>query len=151
MLNSEAYKALPHAAAKALPFFLGKVKCGGYNDPMRYETVFPFPYSEAERLGFSRATFARIIRDLVGRGFVDPESKGGKRSEGMTRSYFRLSHRWTEYGRESFQPLDWRCFLPKPRSRCHSKTEINKSKNGNRELSKACSISDSEPVEVNLG
>jgi hypothetical protein len=116
MLNSKAYRDLPHAAAKALPFFLGKVKCGGYNDPTRYETVFTFPYSEAERLGFARATFARVIRDLVGTGFIDPVDKGGMKSEGLTKSHFRLSHRWTDYGEERFQALDWRCFQPGPRS-----------------------------------
>lgn len=151
MLNSKAYRDLPHAAAKALPFFLGKVKCGGYNDLNRYETIFVFPYSEAERLGFSRATFARVIRDLVGTGFIDPVDKGGMKSEGLTKSYFRLSHRWTDFGKEHFQALDWRCFQPKPRSKSRSKSEQYRFKKGNRERENSQSISKNEPVGVNLG
>lgn len=41
MLNHEAYKALTPSAAKALPYFLAKVKISP-NDPQSYESEFYF-------------------------------------------------------------------------------------------------------------
>ena len=114
VLNSRAYKELPPSAAKALPYFLGKVK-RGYYDPERYSDTFALPYSEGERLGFAFATFSKVIQDLVRVGFIDPVDKGGLRGDCKSYNLFRLSRRWEEYGRPNFQALEWRCFIPKPR------------------------------------
>ena len=112
MLNHEAYKKLPFAASKALPYFLGKVKIA-YNDPNRLSTEFSFPYNEAKLLGFALATFSKAIQDLVKFGFIDPKEKGGLRGEGKSYSFFCLSARWKLYGQPEFQHLDWKCFFPR--------------------------------------
>lgn len=114
VLNGQAYRKLPSSAAKALPYFLGKVKCG-YNDPQRYLKVFPFSYSEGRKIGFAFATFSKIIQDVVSFGFIDPVDKGGLRGEGKSNNLFRLSKRWETYGTENFELVEWRCFIPKPR------------------------------------
>ena len=112
LLNHRAYIALPFAASKALPYFLGKVKYS-YNDPQKYLTEFSFPYSEAKRLGFASGTFSSAIRDLISYGFVDPVDRGGLRGCGMSKSKFKLSLRWQKYGTENFHKIEWRCFLPR--------------------------------------
>ncbi len=116
MLNSEAYRNLPASAAKALPYFLGKVKCG-YSDPQRFLEVFPFPYSEGKKLGFAFGTFSKAIQELVRFGFVDPVDKGGLRSDCKSCNLFKLSRRWEAYATSNFESLEWRCFIPKPRQR----------------------------------
>jgi len=112
MLNSKAFKDLNYASAKALPYFIGKIK-GSYNDPQRYLTAFPFSYSEACQYGFSSATFSKVIQGLIAKGFIDPVDKGGLRSEGKTYNLFKLSRRWLDYGNADFKPLNWKCFLPR--------------------------------------
>lgn len=111
MLNSEAYRKLPFASAKILPFFIGKVKDFAFNDPARYETSFEFTYSEAKkRLGFGRSTFYKTLIDLIKYGFIDPVKKGGMRSYGNTSSKFKLSRRWENYGTLTFKTIDWKGF-----------------------------------------
>jgi len=114
LLNSRAYKDLPPSPAKALSFFLGKVRCK-YNDPQRYIQEFPFSYTEGKRFGFSPSTFSKVIQALVRIGFIDPVDKGGLRGDCKSYNIFRLSKRWQEYGTPNFRPLDWKCFIPKPR------------------------------------
>lgn len=112
LLNSRAYKDLPPSAAKALPYFLGKVKIS-YRDPQRYLSEFPFSYTEAKKLGFAYGTHHRVISQLIEKGFIDPVDKGGLRSFGMSCSLFRLSQRWEEYGTQNFKPIEaWPNFLP---------------------------------------
>lgn len=114
MLNSRAYKNLPPSSAKALPYFLGKVK-RKHNDFQRYRDTFEFPYRYGNRLGFALGTFSKIIQDLVRFGFIDPVDKGGLRGDCKSSNVFRLSKRWEGYGAANFETLDWRCFIPKPR------------------------------------
>ena len=68
VLNSKAYHSLPYAAAKALTYFLGKVKLP-YNDSQRLSAEFAFSYSEAKSYGFALATFSKVIKDLINFGF----------------------------------------------------------------------------------
>jgi hypothetical protein len=110
LLNSSAYKELKYSSAKALPFFLGKPKCPS-TDRAYYTTVFTFSYAEAKRLGFAQGTWSGVIRDLVETGLVDPVEKGGLRGEGHSCSLFRLSNRWKEYGKPSFNRLKWEEFF----------------------------------------
>jgi hypothetical protein len=114
MLNSQAYKDLPPSSGKGLPYFLGKVKTD-YDSPQYYMEVFHFSYAEGKGFGFAFATFSKIIRDLVHFGFIDPVDKGGLRGDCKSYNLFRLSKRWEAYGTTNFEPLDWRCFIPKPR------------------------------------
>ena len=112
LLNSKAFMQLPRSAAKILPYFLGKAKMD-FRDPSRYETMFPFTYSEARKYGFSKSTFSMALRDLMKLGFVDPVSKGGLRGTGLTSSMFKLSRRWEDFGKASFKEISWECFLGK--------------------------------------
>ena len=116
MLNSAAYKALPSSAAKALPYFLGKVKDKDHwhpEDPARCKIEFLFSYGEARRLGFGRSTFFKMLRDLVRFGFIDLMRKGYKSKDGskMT-SAFALSTRWQNFGLPSFTDGDWKKHFP---------------------------------------
>jgi hypothetical protein len=112
MLNHKAYKELPFAASKALPYFLGKVKMD-YNDPNRLTTEFSFSFREALSLGFALGTFSKVIRDLVKHGFLDPIDKGGLRGECKSNNLFCLSDRWKSFDQTDFQFVDWKCFLPR--------------------------------------
>ncbi len=104
LLNSQAYKKLPHAAAKALPYFLGKVKLT-WNDPERYSETFTFPYPEGKRLGFAYGTFSRAIDNLIEHGFISLVEKGGLRGNRKGYNKFTLSNQWKDYGSEDRPPL----------------------------------------------
>lgn len=110
ILNSHAYKDIPHAAGKALPLLMAKVK-KHIKDPERYTTVFSLSYKEAKKHGFARSTYAKIIRDLVTYGFIDPVAKGGLTGAGKTPNLFKLSRRWESYGTEKFIHVDWISFI----------------------------------------
>jgi hypothetical protein len=97
MLNSKAYIALTASAAKALPYFLGKIK-KPHHDPEKYSTEFTFSYPEGLRLGFSHSTFAKIIRDLEAFGFIDWVAQGGMRGKGKGYNRFKLAKKWEHYG-----------------------------------------------------
>jgi len=112
MLNHKAYKELPFAASKALPYFLGKVKMD-YNDPNRLTTEFSFSYKEAKSYSFALGTFSKVITDLIKYGFLDPRDKGGLRGDCKSNSLFCLSQRWKLFGETDFQFVDWKCFLPR--------------------------------------
>ncbi len=109
MLNSQAYKELPFSAAKALPYFLGKVKVP-HRDPKRLNEDFTFSYPEAVRLGFSRRTFSRVISSLIEHGFIDPVEKGGLRGYGCGYNVFKQSFRWKNYGKKDFKEISWKDF-----------------------------------------
>jgi len=132
ILNSEAYKDLPNASAKALPYFLAKVKVRvPYKDANYYLEVFPFSYKEGQRYGFALSTFSGVIQALVKFGFIDPVDKGGLRGAGLSNNVFKLSKRWMDYKTPQFIELDWKCFMPKPRTKSTPKKEIYNSKEGN--------------------
>jgi DNA-binding PadR family transcriptional regulator len=60
-----------------------------------------FTYSEAKYFDISTAQFHRILKDLVEKGFLDPEHRGG----GLGRDYsrYRLSERWQKWGTADFE------------------------------------------------
>jgi hypothetical protein len=98
LLNSPAYKALTPSSAKALPYFLGKVKVQ-YRDPERYEKLFNFSYPEAASYGFSSATFSRVRKELEKIGFIERVEQGGLKGKGTGYSKYRLSDKWESYGK----------------------------------------------------
>lgn len=110
VLNSDAYKSLSHSSRASLPYWLGKPK-KPFNDAENYEIDFKFPYAEAANYGFARATFARIIQEVISNGFVDPIRKGGLRGDGKSCSRFVLSRRWQNYGKPDFKKILWRQFV----------------------------------------
>lgn len=111
LLNSKAYIDLKPSAAKALPYFLGKIKAP-HDAPERYTEEFPFSYTEAKRFGFASTTHSRDIAELVEKGFIDPAYRGGMRSFGLTSNRFRLSRRWEDYGTPAFRGMSWKEVLP---------------------------------------
>ena len=102
MLNSKAYIGLKYSTAKALPYFLGKVKVP-YSDPQKHLIEFSFSYAEALKYRFAIGTHHRVISELMEKGFIDPVSKGGLRGGGLSSSLFRLSERWKTYGTPNFK------------------------------------------------
>ncbi len=112
MLNHRAYRELPYAAAKAFPYFMGKVKISP-GDPQRYCVEIKFPYGEARKHGFSSSTFSKAIKDLIRFGFIDPVDKGGLRGDGKSYNVFTLSHRWEKFGTDGFEQKSWECFFPR--------------------------------------
>ena len=112
ILNSKAYIELPPSASKALVYFLGRVRLN-IRDAQRYLTDFSFSYREGNRLGFSLATFSKVIQDLIRFGFVDPVDKGGLRGDCKSNNVFRLSKRWEVYGKPNFELLEWKTFEPR--------------------------------------
>ena len=70
-------------------------------------------YTYWKKLGFSKGTFSRVIRTLVGHGFIDPIDKGGLRGHGKSCSRFRISKRWEDYGTKEFVSVRWEEFKPK--------------------------------------
>lgn len=109
-LSSKAYQQLSGNAAKALPYFrrihgILQKKLGD-----NYNGIFDFTYSEAEKFGFARRTFSRVITDLIEKGFIDLVVQGGKRGCGMSNSKFKMSERWRDYGT--------RVFMKRPRHPC---------------------------------
>ncbi|OEU77641.1 MAG: hypothetical protein BA869_05550 [Desulfuromonadales bacterium C00003107] len=98
MLNSTAYRELCPSAAKALPFFLAKVKWGG--DLKLFDTPFKFSCREAKRHGFSYSTFCdHIVPELQKKGFilVGPKVKGKP-------NRYALSFKWFFYGSPEEKP-----------------------------------------------
>ena len=121
MLNSKAYIELPPSSAKALPYFLGKVKTG-FNDPEKYTTEFTFSYPEGLRLGFSHTTFAKIIRDLEKFGFIEWTEQGGLRGKGRGYNRFKLSHLWEN---SKFQKQESKSVKPSFKAKKDKITIIN--------------------------
>ena len=112
LLNSQAYRELPPSAAKALPFFLGKPHIP-YSNAQIFEVSFDFSYREARRrIKLGNSTFAKVIRALIGLGFIDPRDKGGLKGDGHSTSKFKVSKRWEAYGTEAFEEVSWEQFQP---------------------------------------
>jgi hypothetical protein len=147
VLNSKAFRSLNFSSGKALPFFLGKVK-SNYRDSQRYLISFSFSYKEAGRYGFAPATFSNVIRELVQKGFLDPVDKGGLRGDGKSYNLFRLSQRWLDYGSAEFKEIDWKCFIPKTRSKATSNSEKYSFIKRNKKCVENKVISEFEVVEV---
>jgi len=98
----------PPGAAKALPYFLGKVKLP-FRDPRRTTATFDFTYSEARGLGFANSTHHRNICELMDKGLIDPVARGGLKSFCKAQSVFKLSDRWRHYGTPKFKNVTpWR-------------------------------------------
>lgn len=145
MLNSLAYKELSPAAGKCLPYFLGKVK-GKWNAPERYTSDFSFVYGEAQRYGFTRPTFARVIRELIGCGFIDGVDRGGLRGEGKSCNLFRLSRRWVDYGTAKFKVQRWDTVQPRVNTPV-KKLYLNRERNFTYKRSN-CRKASKEPLPV---
>ena len=114
VLNSQAYKALNHSSRACLPYWFGKPK-EQYGTLGYYSTEFAFSYQEANSYGFSSATFFKVIRETMSKGFIDPKDKGGLRGDGLSCSSFCLSKRWEKYGTTEFVEVRWEGFEPRKR------------------------------------
>lgn len=109
LLHSEAFRSLTYAPAlKVLCWFHEKgevVKVlqhgrkKGY--AMRYRDV-SFTFAEAGFRGLDHKKFARALRELHERGFIDLSHRG---SWGRDASRYNLTHRWLDYGTIHFKHI----------------------------------------------
>ena len=116
VIESVAFRALPPSAAKGFIFFLRKPikERIFYRDSRFYTWQFEFSYTEAESYGFARATWNRVLRELLAHGFIDLVSKGDLKSRRPSSSKFVLSERWRNFGTSYFDQGGWqRSFPPK--------------------------------------
>lgn len=161
ILNCAAYRDLPFAGRSALIYFQGKVQAKDdignyipYRSLERYKVEFYFSYGEARRYGFAAATFAKCIRALISKGFVDPVAKGGLRGDRRSYNYFKLSLRWIDYGTAKFEHIEWDNFQPKvkiAKTKTTSKSETYSFKKGNNKHAFTKDVSLSEVVGSILG
>jgi len=111
MMNGRAYKSLSPAAAKALPFFLAKVKIPVADD-QRYRETFILSYGELKTAAnISDRTCSKVFQELVRVGFIDPVEKGGLRGNGKSCSKYKLSRRWEQYQQPGFKEVDLKTFI----------------------------------------
>lgn len=108
LIDSWAYADLSGNAAKVLLRFMCKrqvqVSPAAGKRPKRTVILnngkITYSYDEAEKHGYSRGTFARIIDSLVDHGFIDIAESGA----GLFRSatYYALSERWQKWNTPDF-------------------------------------------------
>lgn len=127
VLNSKVCWTLTHSSRACLPYWMGKPKAR-FDSPEYYEKEFIFPYPEAQRYGFAKATFAKIIRELVEKGFVDPKDKGGLRGDGKGYNRFVLSRRWKKFNGPDFEGVSWAQFKPRAKQKQVQKRKSTGSK-----------------------
>jgi hypothetical protein len=106
MMESEVYRSLSSKAMWVLQRFHQKctwsdIKVGGRKQRVYENGGLSFTYTEANHFGISTAQFHRILKNLVEKGFIDPEHRGG----GLGRDYSRygLSERWRKWGTPEFE------------------------------------------------
>ena len=88
LLNSEDWKDLKPNTKAALPLFLGKGK-------IKHEfQEFTFSYTEAERYGFVRQTFCRILKELINKEIVIKTEHGGLRGFEKSFNKYILNKEW---------------------------------------------------------
>ena len=111
MINSRAYKSLSPVAAKALPFFLAKVKLHVADD-QRYREIFTLSYGGLKAAAnISDRTCSKVFQELVRVGFIDPVEKGGLRGNGKSCSKYKLSRRWEQYQQPGFKEINLKTFI----------------------------------------
>ena len=110
MMESMAFRGLGAKAMWVLLRFQqkqkwGNMKTAGRNVRVYENTGLTFTYAEAAYFGLSDATFYRAIKQLVERGFLDVEHRGGTFGHGSFKDYttFKLSHRWEKWGTVNFE------------------------------------------------
>jgi hypothetical protein len=109
MMESEAFRSLSGTAKWILLRFNQKrewsnVKIGGKKKTVYQTDRLTFTYAEAKHFGISGSAFWRGIKELVRRGFIDVEHRGGTFGHGEIRDYtrFKISDRWKLWGKPEF-------------------------------------------------
>jgi hypothetical protein len=70
-----------------------------------------FTYAEAEELGISKATFFRVLRELIeNRGFIDVAKRGHYQGEPTK---FAISDRWKRFGTDQYKRVKFERVLPR--------------------------------------
>ena len=115
ILESDAYRSLSKSAMLIYQDFLAKREFRevGKGKNKRWEMVnngeIVYPFSEAEKKGFSRQTYNNSLIELQVKGFIDitHRGKGGrppaKGTGDMTK--FWIDNRWRDYDPETGQSL----------------------------------------------
>ena len=112
ILNSKAFRSLSYASRAMLPYFIGKTKQHIRSDSY-LKTEFSISYKEAVSYGYARKTYARVIEDLMRKGFIDPVDKGGLKGFGLSCNVFRMSDRWKTFDEKDFIHVEWKQFNAK--------------------------------------
>ncbi|MEZ4600579.1 MAG: hypothetical protein R2940_12395 [Syntrophotaleaceae bacterium] len=108
LLESAAYRQLTATARDVFHRFLKKRQLKKRKGSKKNEWIVAnngeiiFPYSEAEKMEISRATFARCLDSLIECGFIDIEHSGGG-GPGKDVSLYGLSERWRKHGTPEFE------------------------------------------------
>ena len=114
MLDSPIYRSLSRVAMLVYQDFLGKrFMDRGKGDKRNFWIItnngkISFPYSEAEKMGYSRQQFRDAIDELQWKGFIDikHQGKGGRKpakGTGDMTTYW-IDDRWKDYGTDEFKP-----------------------------------------------
>ena len=93
-MDSPAFHQLSGNSAKLYVYLKRSCSRAAGNKPANEVTVFGFSYTEAERYGFARRTFIRMIKELIEAGFIELVEKGGLRGCNGVCSKYRLSRVW---------------------------------------------------------
>jgi predicted transcriptional regulator len=108
ILYSEAFSVLSATSIRVLLRFIQKRKYhkeGKRKKKVVYENnPIIFTYNEAECFSISRSSFARAIRELIEKGFIEIEHQGGTVGNGNDCSTYRLIDDWKDYGTDKFIP-----------------------------------------------
>jgi hypothetical protein len=114
MMESDAFRTLPRNAMWVFLRFTQKrpwrdTRIAGRKMRVYENDGLTFSYSEANELGMSNSTFYRAIKELVHRGFIDVEHRGGTFGHGEIKDYsrFRMSDRWRHWNTEYFIEKDF--------------------------------------------
>ncbi len=109
LLYSEAFSELSATSMRVLLRFLQKRKYRKEGKRTNKRVIYEnnpiiFTYTEAECFGISRISFARAIRELIEKGFIQIEHQGGTVGNGKDWSTYRLIDDWKDYGTDKFIP-----------------------------------------------
>jgi hypothetical protein len=69
-----------------------------------------FTYAEANEIGVGRRTYYNVIRELVGKGFIDIAEQGNWYQQKPSR--YSISWRWEAYGTQRFKEAEIPRALP---------------------------------------
>ncbi len=111
LIRSKAFRGLTSTAKDVYLHFLLKRQFRNSNrnkkhgKGVRMEIInngkICFPYSEAEKIGIPRPTFARALDNLVERGLIDITHAGSGGVKGDM-SLYAISDRWEKFGTDEF-------------------------------------------------
>jgi hypothetical protein len=113
LINSKAFKELTASAKDIFLQFCQKKQMKKMNATLGRAKEWvvlnngdiTFPYSEAEKKGFPRATFQRAIDQLMANGLIDIVHQGQGAGRTKDFSLYAFSERWKQYDTPEFKKV----------------------------------------------